>query len=260
MSISTPAGKARSITRLTYPIPTKKILQTGFLPFQRRYYADEPATQSEPEADDAIEEADKGAAASEVESADEDATEHASSAADSVKAAAQTAGEAVTGAAQSLGSAAGFGSQGAETNSFGAGGKTSKTVYVGNLFFDVKREDLAKEFSQAGPVTEAKIITDVRGLSKGFVIPYPTTVPSNLPTHDCIHILMAVANTLSIDTDSATLPSKPRKPPAALLSSSTCKTSKAAVSPSSTRSPPANLLLYASLAEMDASLSEMGDR
>ena len=47
-------------------------------------------------------------------------------------------------------------------------GQPSDTVYVGNLFFDVRAEDLKKEFSRAGEVLDAKIITDARGLSKGY--------------------------------------------------------------------------------------------
>ena len=43
----------------------------------------------------------------------------------------------------------------------------SATVYVGNLFFDVKESDLQDEFSKAGPVRRARLIIDRRGLSKG---------------------------------------------------------------------------------------------
>jgi len=46
----------------------------------------------------------------------------------------------------------------------------SKTLYIGNLFFDVKEHDLEKEFSKAGRVVKTKIIYDQRGLSKGYVI------------------------------------------------------------------------------------------
>ena len=42
-----------------------------------------------------------------------------------------------------------------------------KTLYVGNLFFDVKEEDLKREFAKAGNVVNVKIIYDQRGLSKG---------------------------------------------------------------------------------------------
>lgn len=43
------------------------------------------------------------------------------------------------------------------------------TVYVGNLFFDVTENDLAKEFQRYGEVKKTRLIRDVRGLSKGSV-------------------------------------------------------------------------------------------
>lgn len=216
--ISIPASKARSITHLTYPVFIRKAPRAAFLPLQRRYYADEPATQSEPEADGAIEaqhgdnsiaasadantststeQAEESAAASDVESVAEKSTERASSTADSVKTAAQTAGEAVTGAAQSLGAAAGFRSQTSEAGRDALSGETSKSVYVGNLFFDVRSEDLKKEFERAGPVVDAKIIMDQRGLSKGFVIFFPAFFLSDVPAHEYIRILMGAASTVS---------------------------------------------------------------
>ncbi|KAL9003674.1 MAG: hypothetical protein Q9188_003473 [Gyalolechia gomerana] len=42
------------------------------------------------------------------------------------------------------------------------------TVYVGNLFFDVREDDLQREFEKIGPVHNVKLIMDNRGLSKGF--------------------------------------------------------------------------------------------
>ena len=192
VSISRPSSKARSITRLTYPVFLGNAQRVAPLPLQRRHFADEAAaTQSEPEADGATEaqhgdnsiaasadpdadantatsaeQAETDRAASNVESATEKAAEQTSATADSVRSAAQTAGEAVTGVAQSLGAAAGFGSQTSEDRELTDPAK-SKTVYVGNLFFDVKSEDLKQEFERAGQVTEAKIIIDQRGLSKG---------------------------------------------------------------------------------------------
>jgi len=43
-----------------------------------------------------------------------------------------------------------------------------ETIYVGNLFFDVTSADLTKEFEKFGEVKAAKVVTDSRGLSKGF--------------------------------------------------------------------------------------------
>ena len=189
MSIATPASKARCITRLSYPVPFVKPQKTSLLAFQRRHYADEPTSQSEPEAFGATEaeHGENSIAASEDSGADANAStpiehaeeEHAEertpeskldSAADSVRSATQSVTESVTGAAQGLSSAAGFGSPKSEAGTAPPSEETSTTVYVGNLFFDVRSEDLEKEFAKAGPVVSAKIIMDARGLSKGFVI------------------------------------------------------------------------------------------
>ena len=185
MSISIPSRKARSITRLAYPTSIKQNQKTALDFLQRRNYADEAAaTQSEPVADGATEtqhgensvaaSADPDADAnapmpaenveeSEAASSAESATERATA---SVKSAAQTASETVTGATQSLADVAGMGSQASDPASDAP--KTSNVVYVGNLFFDVKEEDLQNEFTRAGRVLNTKIIVDARGLSKGF--------------------------------------------------------------------------------------------
>lgn len=104
-----------------------------------------------------------------MQNASETAQEKSSSIAESVSDAAQTAKESVQGAAQSLGAAAGFGggNTGYSSNKGNPQGEPSKTVYVGNLFFDVRAEDLKQEFERAGAVQEAKIIMDNRGMSKG---------------------------------------------------------------------------------------------
>ena len=117
-------------------------------------------------------------ASSSLENATDSAKEHASAAASQVSDAAHSATETVTGAAQSLGAAAGFGSPrnpenpgGQRGNTAALDGEPSPTVYVGNLYFDVRSEDLQKEFERAGPIEEAKVIMDHRGLSKGYSIP-----------------------------------------------------------------------------------------
>ncbi|KAL9638047.1 MAG: hypothetical protein Q9164_001820 [Protoblastenia rupestris] len=85
----------------------------------------------------------------------------ARSASHAASGAASTVAETASTAGQSLGQAAGFGNS-------PASGDPSTTVYVGNLFFDVRSDDLKKEFERAGSVKEARIISDQRGLSKGF--------------------------------------------------------------------------------------------
>jgi hypothetical protein len=204
-------------SRITFP--------TSTLPIQRRYASDEAATQSEPEADGATEaqhgdnsiaasadpdadvdaptQSETSAAASNIESATESATETtketAGSAADSAKetatsttstlsGAAQSAAETITGAAESLGAAAGFGSASRlsrDRNVPAQDGEPSKTVYVGNLFFDVRAADLKQEFERAGPVTDAKIIMDNRGLSKGYEAPFFITIPMHKVGNYC---------------------------------------------------------------------------
>ena len=185
VSISVPSRKARSITRLAYPISVKqhKITTLDFV--QRRNYADEAATtQSEPVADGATEtqhgensiaaSADPDADAkaptsaenveqSEATSSAKSATERAT---DSMNSAAQTASETVSSTTQTLADVAGLGSQASDAD-FDAP-KTSNVIYVGNLFFDVKEEDLQTEFAKAGRVVNVKIVADARGLSKGF--------------------------------------------------------------------------------------------
>ena len=263
MSISIPSSKTRSITRLTYPIPVRQVQRPAFEFFQRRHYADEAATQSEPEADGATESqhgdnsiaasadadadadtstsagiAEENEAASKVESATEKATEQASTAADSVKSAARAAGEAITGTAQSLGDAAGFGSQTSEASTNPP--DTSNVVYVGNLFFDVRSEDLKEQFAKAGPVTEAKIVTDQRGLSKGFVVSFPA--------HNAYASYWPLLVSWLIDTDSATSHLKPLKPPSAPSTSSICKITKAVVSPSKCHSLGPRTVVYVGVA------------
>ncbi len=166
------------------------------MPTQRRW-ASEEITQAEPEADgateaqhgdnsiaksasgqaeEAVENATESTNERVTEAAPETVTETASSVGESVSNAARSAADSVKSTAESLGAAAGFGSR-AEDNSDNArlaasrppDGETSATVYVGNLFFDVRGEDLKKEFERAGTVVSTKIIMDQRGLSKGFV-------------------------------------------------------------------------------------------
>ena len=43
----------------------------------------------------------------------------------------------------------------------------SKILYVGNLYFEVKAEQLERQFKPYGQVVNSKIVTDPNGLSKG---------------------------------------------------------------------------------------------
>ena len=79
---------------------------------------------------------------------------------------AQSTSEAVAGAASTISDKAGsmMGTRGAQASNT----SPKTTLYAGNLFFDVKEEDLKTAFSKFGPVEKVKIIYDGRGLSKGY--------------------------------------------------------------------------------------------
>lgn len=44
----------------------------------------------------------------------------------------------------------------------------SRILYIGNLFFEVTASQLEAEFGRFGAITNSRIVTDPRGLSKGF--------------------------------------------------------------------------------------------
>ncbi|KAI4750450.1 RNA-binding domain-containing protein, partial [Aureobasidium sp. EXF-8845] len=46
--------------------------------------------------------------------------------------------------------------------------KPSRILYVGNLFFEVKGQDLEREFASYGEIVNARVAEDARGLSRGF--------------------------------------------------------------------------------------------
>ncbi|KAL8946102.1 MAG: hypothetical protein Q9222_007457 [Ikaeria aurantiellina] len=169
--------RTRSIATIT-PFATRtKTPPIAALQLQRRFASEEAQTQSEPLADDAqqTQHGDNSIAASAPERnapseasqsdytpQDQGSSGHntigdfASSAADTAKDTASSAYDAITG--------------GAGRSS--APGRTdippSKSVYVGNLFFDMREEDLRQEFEKCGTIESIKIIMDNRGLSKGF--------------------------------------------------------------------------------------------
>lgn len=43
-----------------------------------------------------------------------------------------------------------------------------RILYIGNLFFEVTADSLQAHFAKFGNITNARIVTDPRGLSKGF--------------------------------------------------------------------------------------------
>ncbi|KAF7186285.1 Nuclear localization sequence-binding protein [Pseudocercospora fuligena] len=97
-----------------------------------------------------------------AESAAQEATQEVKNAIDSTKDAlssvAETAQNTVNAAAQQFPS----------RDSGGKQGEPSKIIYIGNLFFEVTAPQLEAEFGRFGEVTNSRVVTDTRGLSKGF--------------------------------------------------------------------------------------------
>ncbi|KAG9992134.1 RNA-binding domain-containing protein, partial [Aureobasidium melanogenum] len=46
--------------------------------------------------------------------------------------------------------------------------KPSRILYIGNLFFEIKSQDLEREFAKYGEIVNARVAEDARGLSRGF--------------------------------------------------------------------------------------------
>ncbi|MCJ1462897.1 hypothetical protein MMC07_001501 [Pseudocyphellaria aurata] len=130
--------RLRPITTLTSSI-TRLNRQPRSLLLLHKRFASEQAEQKE---DSSI--------VSAIQSAPETLYNKASDAADSVS---ESVGEVAKAASSTLGAEA---------------ASPTNTIFVGNLFFNLRTEDLIKTFEAAGPVDSARIITDARGQSKGF--------------------------------------------------------------------------------------------
>ena len=138
----------------------------------QRRFASEDVARSELEAEerdtsDAPESAhddEQSTFASTISSTTQGVTERASDAAEGVAQAMGRARDTVTHTAEAAAGGLGFGS---DRDSEPA--PPVKTLYVGNLFFDVTAEDLKKEMERFGTVTDIRIVLDNRGLSKGYV-------------------------------------------------------------------------------------------
>ncbi|KAL8986874.1 MAG: hypothetical protein Q9177_003868 [Variospora cf. flavescens] len=164
---------------------------------QRRFASEEAQTQSEPSAD-RTEEGQHGdnsiakssqhssqealskpteAAANITPAVDDPAPEQASSSPPAQSGESRTVGELASAAAETTREAASNAYE-ALAGLPGTGDRNltltrpevppSTTVYVGNLFFDVREEDLRREFEKLGAIESVKLILDNRGLSKGF--------------------------------------------------------------------------------------------
>ena len=97
----------------------------------------------------------------------------AESAAGRVKETASNAFETIAGGSgASRGMSAGYGAKQYDAT-------PSSSVYIGNLFFDVREDDLRKKFEGCGTIESVKLIMDNRGLSKGFVLSLLLPFPSS---------------------------------------------------------------------------------
>ncbi|KAL9613012.1 MAG: hypothetical protein Q9204_008924, partial [Flavoplaca sp. TL-2023a] len=174
---------------------------------QRRFASSEDQTQSEPVADGAqaqhgdnsiaasSKDNESGTSAQEGQEVQEDrgssaqGQDHstvgylAESAADKVKESASNAFDAIAGSsASSEPSRGAFGGSSARRANFDT--PPSTNVYVGNLFFDVREDDLRKKFEECGTIESVKLIMDNRGLSKGKQTFSPKIItPSPQPDH-----------------------------------------------------------------------------
>ncbi|KAL8883814.1 MAG: hypothetical protein Q9215_007999 [Flavoplaca cf. flavocitrina] len=110
--------------------------------------------------------------------------ELAESAADKVKESASNAFDTIAGTSASSEPSRGtFGGSSARQANFDT--PPSTNIYVGNLFFDVREDDLRKKFEECGTIESVKLIMDNRGLSKGYVISllFYNYLPSHAPKY-----------------------------------------------------------------------------
>lgn len=159
--------------------------RTAFWPLQRRFAHDETA-QAEPGAN-GFEKAQRGnesifeASHTEAQKHDwadlSDSTNHSSEAESSTGASTgEASGVAGSAAAAAPGSAgeyfedtAGFSSSNPQISREGFA-PPSRSIYVGNLYFDVTEAQLEAEFGKAGNIDKMNIVRDGRGFSKGLVL------------------------------------------------------------------------------------------
>ena len=107
-------------------------------------------------------------------SAAQTAQQAASSATETAQQATASAAETARSAASSLGDAvpASPTERAPRMRETGGGPRQAPTpgriLYVGNLFFEVTAAQLEAEFARYGEITNSRVVTDSRGLSKGF--------------------------------------------------------------------------------------------
>ncbi|KAI5369954.1 Putative RNA recognition motif domain, nucleotide-binding alpha-beta plait domain superfamily [Septoria linicola] len=96
----------------------------------------------------------------------EEVTQKARNATDAAKDAVSSVAQTVSNTASRAANAAGV--PRFPPNNTGAPGQPTKILYVGNLFFEVNTAQLEAEFGRFGEVVNSRIVTDPKGMSKGF--------------------------------------------------------------------------------------------
>lgn len=184
------AIKPRSITAATPAVKSRQPWVAS--QFQRRFASDEakpseatvtdetvPETPSKPEAETIAEQApssapkatdaeDQSAVASAIKTATQSVKTTAADAAETVSQVTENARTTISEAAGAAANAMGRGAESAEHSSRIQ--PSPSTLYVGNLFYEVKEEQLKRLFGKFGPVARCHIVSDIRGLSKGYVL------------------------------------------------------------------------------------------
>lgn len=103
-----------------------------------------------------------------AESAAQEVTEEVKNATETAKQSVSTAASALSNTAAS---ATGFAQPGHLFPGDGGAtaiGQPTKILYVGNLFFEVTTAQLEAEFGRFGRIANSRIVTDPRGMSRGF--------------------------------------------------------------------------------------------
>jgi RNA recognition motif-containing protein len=133
-------------------LPSRPIIST--LSFQRRFNSEESPKENEEES--------SSAAAESVEDAAQLAAEPIVES-DTAETAAEDANQ--TASANNTADA----TQPAPLTPSGWQLEPNNVVYVGNLFFEAKEEDLREHLGKYGEIAEVRMINDIRGYSKGYV-------------------------------------------------------------------------------------------
>ena len=157
-----------SYSQLSRPVFQRTTLDS----FQRRFATENAFTQTEPE-EEVLSDNEPPKTEAEAEelqatssAISEESLDEVTEVEDQAKGPIEKVKEAASEVAGSVGQAFRRSERAAEQFSDPALHKTG-TVYVGNLFFDVRGDDLQAEFAKAGEVKHSNVVMDRRGLSKG---------------------------------------------------------------------------------------------